>query len=61
MNYRFNPAKGIRRQGHWYGQLEDAELDSEDYDSLEDWFEAIRDYFIEIKEADEEQENDNSN
>lgn len=56
LNYRFNPAKGFRRQGHPYGELDNIEFDSEEYDSIEDWFTAIREYFEEIKESDEEQE-----
>lgn len=58
-DYRFNPTKGFRRRGMWYGQMEDTELDSEDYDSIEDWFEAIKEHFTEtILVPDEEQEDD---
>lgn len=56
MEYRFNPAKGLRRKGQPYGEMDNTEFDSEDYDSIDDWFKAIKEYFLEIKEADEEQE-----
>ena len=55
MDYRFNPSKGFRRRGFPYGEIDNIEFDSENYDTVDDWFEAIKDYFIEIKEADEEQ------
>lgn len=57
--YRFNPSKGFRRQGHYYGQMENIEFDSEDYDSTDDWFEAIKEHFEEtILVPDEEQEDE---
>lgn len=62
MRYRFNFAKGLRRQGMWYGQMEDSEFDSEDYDSIDDWFDAIKKAFEEtVLIPDEEQEDESDN
>lgn len=55
-NYRFNPAKGFRRQGKPYGEMENAEYDSEKYDSIDDWLDHIIHDFIVVKESDDEQE-----
>jgi hypothetical protein len=56
VDYRFNPAKGVRRRGHAYGEMDNIEFDSEEYDSKKDWWLAIGEYMMEIEEADQEQE-----
>jgi hypothetical protein len=41
MKFRYHPARGLRIQGRSYGEIDGTEIESEEYETLEDFLEAV--------------------